>query len=309
MFDKSTDGGVSFGFDKKVAGLHAGWNFYDESLRKATVPGIYRVNGFPVTGCDISNSPYRGNVYVNWSDQVDGDTDIYFAKSTNGGNTWSTPKKVNNDLLRRHQFFNWMNVDPKTGKIYIIFYDRRDNQDANSLQTSVYIARSTDGGETFHNYKISESPFSPNADIFFGDYINISAYDGKIHPIWMRLDGNTMSLWTAPINDSQLTEVKENPEQIITSYNLFQNYPNPFNLSTIINYQIPEETFVRLKVYDLLGKEIATLVNENKKSGSYNVIFNPVNLNSGLYLYRLEAAANSGTAKEFTYSKKMILVK
>ncbi|MEW6197009.1 MAG: sialidase family protein, partial [Bacteroidota bacterium] len=193
MFDRSFDGGITFGNDIKVADLIAGWTF--------DVPGILRCNGLPVTGCDISDSPYKGNVYINWSDQIDGDTDIFFAKSTDNGMTWGAPKKVNNDILKRHQFFTWMCVDPKTGIIYIVFYDRRDNLDPSSVQTHVYIARSGDGGETFTNHRVSESPFFPDKYIFIGDYTNIAAYNGKIYPIWTRMDNTKLSVWTALIDD------------------------------------------------------------------------------------------------------------
>lgn len=291
-FVKSTDGGVSFSKNINVTDLYAGWDFM--------IPGINRCNGMPVTGCDISNSPYKGNVYISWSDQIDGDTDVFISKSTDGGTTWIAPKKVNDDILKRHQFFNWMCVDPITGKIYIVFYDRRDNLDPNSLQTHVYLARSDDGGNTFKNFRISETPFFPSSNVFFGDYTNIAAYNGKIYPIWMRMDGTTMSVWTAPIDDSQL---KPNDEQIVIhDFRLFQNYPNPFNPETVISYQLPVGGFVSLKVFDALGKEIATLINENKSAGIYEQKFDAGRLSSGVYLYRLQAG-------NYTESKKMILAK
>lgn len=295
QFDKSTDGGLTFSNDIHVANLNAGWAF--------DIPGIYRANGFPVTSCDISNSPYRGNIYINWSDQVNGDTDVYFSKSVDGGSTWSSPKKVNNDHLPRHQFFNWMTVDPLTGKIYIIFYDRRDNSDPNDTPTHVYIARSDDGGDTFSNYRISQYSFSPVNTVFFGDYTNIVAYDNKIYPIWMRMDGTKMSIWNSVINDSEfLTNIEENGNPFPTQTVLFQNYPNPFNPSTTINYEIENESFVSLKVFDVVGNEIAILTNEIKKPGSYNVIFDGNNFSSGIYLIRLVTPTNH-------YTKKMVLVK
>ena len=72
-------------------------------------------------------------------------------------------------------------------------------------------------------------------------------------------------------------------------YSLEQNYPNPFNPSTIIKYSIPEEGYIRLVVYDLLGKEVAVLVNGVHKAGSYEVQFQAGNLTSGVYIYRIEA--------------------
>jgi len=83
---------------------------------------------------------------------------------------------------------------------------------------------------------------------------------------------------------------------------LSQNYPNPFNPSTIIRYEIPERGFVTLKVYDVLGNEIATLVNEEKSIGSYAVEFNATGLPNGIYFYQLQAGS-------FVETKKMILLR
>lgn len=93
-------------------------------------------------------------------------------------------------------------------------------------------------------------------------------------------------------------------------YSLKQNYPNPFNPSTKINYSIPELSFVTLRVYDLLGNEIAELVNEEKFTGIYTVDFIPNNLASGIYFYTL-TAGNSSTSlgQTFSETRKMILLR
>ena len=90
--------------------------------------------------------------------------------------------------------------------------------------------------------------------------------------------------------------------QIPKKYSLSQNYPNPFNPSTMISFSIMNDENVRLKVYDLLGKEIATLVNKRLTTGTYDVNFDGSNLNSGVYIYRIET-------DNFSNSKKMILIK
>ena len=192
MFDKSLDGGQTFGEDIFVDPMPGGWDFH--------IPGIYRCNGMPVTACDISFSPHRGNIYILWSDQRYGfdDTDVFLVKSTDGGETWGPLKRVNDDPPRKQQFFPWMTVDQTTGNIYVVFYDRRD---ASDYSTEVYLAKSSDGGETFRNYKISEYPFRPVSGIFFGDYINIAAHAGRIHPIWARMDGIDLSIWATVISD------------------------------------------------------------------------------------------------------------
>jgi len=167
-----------------------GWNF--------DLPGLNRTNGMPVTGVDISKSKYSGTIYINFSDQRNGkdNTDIFVIKSTDGGNTWSKPIKVNNDTTKTHQFLTWMSVDPKTGYIYIVYYDRSKYNDN---KTDVVLAVSTDGGNSFINTTISEKPFKVRSDVFFGDYININAFDGLVRPIWTRLDNNILSVWTALI--------------------------------------------------------------------------------------------------------------
>jgi len=97
--------------------------------------------------------------------------------------------------------------------------------------------------------------------------------------------------------------VDVNEEKIIPGkFLLEQNYPNPFNPITTISYQIPTTTFVTLKIYDLLGNEVASLVNEQKSSGEYEVNFYASNLSSGIYFYQLKA----GT---FVQNRKMLLLK
>ncbi len=81
-----------------------------------------------------------------------------------------------------------------------------------------------------------------------------------------------------------------------------QNYPNPFNPTTVIEFAIPTTETVSLKIYDVLGREVATLLNERRNAGVHRINFNATNLSSGTYFYRLQA----GT---FTQTKKMILVK
>jgi photosystem II stability/assembly factor-like uncharacterized protein len=94
----------------------------------------------------------------------------------------------------------------------------------------------------------------------------------------------------------------ENEEDLPTEFSLLQNYPNPFNPTTTINYQLPELSFVTLKVYDVLGNEIVTIINEEKPIGNYEVEFNAVEFPSGVYFYRLQAGS-------FVETKKMVLMK
>jgi len=94
----------------------------------------------------------------------------------------------------------------------------------------------------------------------------------------------------------------DNLSELPTSYDLAQNFPNPFNPSTIIRYSLPEQAFVALKVYDISGREVKTLVDEMKSAGTYEVSFNSSGLSSGMYFYRINAGS-------FSKVMKMVLVK
>lgn len=194
--DRSFDGGETWLNNDMALTEHVGgWAM--------TVPGLGRCNGMPVLMIDNSKSRYQGSLYLVWADQRNGedDTDIWFMRSTNRGDYWSTPLRINKDGAGKHQFLPWMAVDQTTGHIYIVYYDRRDYDD---LQTDVYLAYSVDGGINFTEMKISETPFVPSANKFFGDYTNISAHKGVIAPIWTRMDNERTSVLTAVIKEQDL---------------------------------------------------------------------------------------------------------
>jgi len=108
------------------------------------------------------------------------------------------------------------------------------------------------------------------------------------------------------IVSSNVLFYKRTNELLPEKYSLEQNYPNPFNPSTSISYSIPENAFVTLKIYDVLGNEVEVLINEQKESGNYQIDFNASSvsrrISSGIYYYTL-------TAGNFTSTKKMILIK
>jgi hypothetical protein len=121
----------------------------------------------------------------------------------------------------------------------------------------------------------------------------LSIRSGLLLPYWV--DAQIIYNYITGVDDEQKIESPG-------SFQLYQNYPNPFNPSTKITFSIPQRSKVLLKVYDLLGNEVATLVNEVKPSGEYQVEFDGSELTSGIYLFRLQA-------DEFAQTKKMILLK
>jgi len=176
VFKKSIDGGLTFSKEKVIGDMPGGWDF--------SVEGLDRANGMPITGVDLSNGPDKGTLYVNWIDARNGDPDVFVMSSRDGGETWSAPIRVNDDPVKngKVQFFTWMSVDPTDGSVNIVFYDRRDTDGA---ATRLTMARSVDGGRRFVNYKIDLPPFICNSSVFFGDYTGISAYNGRVVPIFM----------------------------------------------------------------------------------------------------------------------------
>ncbi len=286
IFDKSTDQGVSWlNEDVFVTTFPGGWA-YD-------VPGIYRCNGLPVTKCDTSGGAYNGTIYINWTDQENGtdDTDVWLIKSVDGGASWSNKIRVNNDAIgnSKQQFFTWMDIDQTNGKLYFVFYDRRNYSDN---KTDVYLAISDDGGTSFENVKISETPFNPSSTVFFGDYTNISVHAGKVVPIWARADGGNLSVRTI-VSDGSGIERKED-------FLVSEVYPNPSDNEFYFSFKIIEESTISLSVIDILGKEIYSIHNNEELSrGKYVRTFNAkdYNLDSGIYFFKFSDGKNIKTTK------------
>ena len=138
-----------------------------------------------------------------------------------------------------------------------------------------------------------------NAGKTWGQYSDLSSGDGCT-----QLTSGTAQ--TNRPNVSLVLNLVTNQERIAstipTKFKLYQNYPNPFNPITVIKFDLPKESFVKLKIFDVLGREVKTLVNEVKLSGSYTIDFNASDLSSGVYFYRLETG-------NFIEVKKMLLIK
>lgn len=296
VFDRSLDRGQSWlAEDIYVSDFPGGWN-YD-------IPGISRSNGLPVTVCDTSGLANHGNIYINWTDQRNGedDTDVWIVRSSDGGDSWNEPVRVNDDDPGKQQFFSWMDIDQSNGYIYIVFYDRRHHE---GLETDVYLARSTNGGLSFENYLISESPFVPNAGIFFGDYTNIAAQNDVIRPIWTRLHDGKLKILTA-IVDTDALSVNTNNIPYGHSIELNQNYPNPFRASTYISFKLHQEEVLDLVIYNQSG-DLVTYVFRNKSfsMGKHVLELNDelTKLDAGLYYYILRSSSGA------FHQKKMIQI-
>ncbi len=280
VFNRSTDQGETWLEEEIfIDAFPGGWDY--------SVPGIYRCNGLPVTKCDLSGGPDHGTIYVNWTDQRNGtdDTDVWLVRSTDGGNTWSDPIRVNDDEPGSHQFFSWMDIDQTNGNLFFVFYDRRNYSDN---LTDVYIAYSLDGGETFTNKQISEFPFMPNPGVFFGDYTNIQAHNNIVRPIWTRLANGTLTVWTDVTPFDVTTEIAE--PSVDGQIDELNQFPNPATGLFYISFKLHKSSLVNLKLYNANGREVEAILEQKQLGlGKHIIPINPqeLHLESGIYYPRL----------------------
>ena len=193
MFDRSDDGGLSFGEDRRLIETPGGWDL--------EVDGILRANGMPVTGVDRSDGDRRGTLYVNWVDARNGSLDAFVMSSPDGGESWSPPLRVREEDEPKDQFLTWMAVDPSDGSLNIVFYDRHG---LSGTTTGVSLARSIDGGRRFVHYSIAPGlldPFPTKDDVFFGDYIGVDALDGRVVVAFSHFTGERTVALSAAVFD------------------------------------------------------------------------------------------------------------
>ena len=222
-FNRSTNGGATFTTSQTIA-----------QGASPNIPITSSGVTFPSIAVDNSGGPENGTIYVTWCDSRNGDPDIFLIKSTNQGNNWSSPVRVNNDAVGngKLQCWPWISVNEQ-GNLAILFFDSRNSTNTSTIEA--WLASSTDGGVTFVNEKLSSTPFTanwPNTDVRFGDYINVDYRGSRIVPVWtdLRAGGNNMDIYSAIID--LLVGIKPVTEITPDKYQLSQNYPNPFNPAT-----------------------------------------------------------------------------
>jgi len=205
----STDGGATFSSQVQAASFTEP-GVYNSTFGRYVLKGDIRVNGFPQIACDLSNGPYKGRYYINYSANPLGpdNADVFVVKSTDKGVTWNnlSPVRVNDDATTNDQWMSDISVDNQ-GRVWVYWYDSRN--DASNMQTEAYGAVSTDGGETFTNFKISNQSFNPSnvkqsqgtgQAYYIGDYHSIAGITVTM-PFWMDGRSSTLDDYSAYLPD------------------------------------------------------------------------------------------------------------
>ena len=196
------------------------------------------------------------------------------------------------------------------GDLHCVFVVARPDTSAQGRNFyTVAYTKSTNGGASWSNPVLLED--NPTQDFRYPSIAESNPDNNFVDIVYQQdpVPGSSAFSDNAPISRAQLLfrrlsmlSSRDNRNIRVETYRLEQNYPNPFNPTTNITYVLPKTENVSLKVYDVLGREVATLVNEVKPAGAYTVPFNASNLASGVYFYKLQAGS-------FVQTKKMMLIK
>ncbi len=315
-FDRSTDGGQTFGSDITIQ---------NASFISGYINGGIMVFSFPAMDVDITGGPYNGNIYVAYMDDAPGytDTDIYFTRSTNNGNTWSQKIRINDDPLNNgcDQFHPWLTV-AQDGSIIVVFLDRR--LDSGNLFMDLYMTTSTNGGNTWsENERITTVSSDPTAGSKFtplcqaankfpikidqplilaeragllGEYIGVTASSiDDIHPIWTDTRLGNQDVFTGvkiPPSVEEKISQQIHKEVIIL-------YPEPFVKDVRIDFSLSERKNIEFSLYDICGREVTSgKLHTEHKRGSF--VLNGKDLPQGTYFLHLKT---TNFLKSFTLHK------
>lgn len=302
---RSTDGGASWGSDARLTSdpsvsylpsvsasgtnVHLAWwdnrDGNDEIYYKRSADGGLVWGSDVRLTSDSAGSQYASVsvsgpvVHVAWRDYRHGNSQIYYKRSTNGGVAWGTDTR----MTVTSAVSELPSVSASGSFVHVVWRDDRDGS------TEIYYKSSTDGGVSWG----SDTRLTSNPSMKL--YSSVAASDSVVHAVWTDSRDGNYEVYYKRNPTGNVTGIRTVGSEVPGEFTLEQNYPNPFNPGTTIEFTCPRRAFVTLRVYDMLGREVATLISQVLSPGRYRVPWDAGSIPSGAYAYRLQAGQSSQT--------------
>jgi len=311
-YKRSSDVGVTFSSDIRLTNsigssadptltasgsvLHLAWSderngnfeiYYKQSTDQGLTWGLdTRITNNSAGSYKPSISVSGSAIALAWYDTRDANDEIYFKLSTNDGVTWGSDSRLTNNTFSS----KWPSVSISGPVVNIVWQDNRDGN------TEIYNKRSLDGGTSFGvDLRLTNATLA-------SELPSVAVSGSNVHVVWQdQRDGN-LEIYYKRDPNGNIVAINNINTSITNAYSLSQNYPNPFNPSTRIKFALPKTSFAKLVIYDMLGKELETLISEQLNAGTYEADWSAEKFSSGVYFYKL-------LTEEFVEIKKMVLMK
>ncbi len=278
------------------------WSVTEKAITINGISGLLsakqniRVNSLPRIDIDKTNGPHSGNIYIVTTQKnlapAGSDPDIVLFKSSDNGVSWTAGVRVNRDELNngKTQYFPAVCVDDYGG-VNVVYYDDRGTTNDSA---SVYLSRSTDGGNTWSDYKLTANNFRPTpigglGQGYQGDNIGITYSAGKLFPVWMDNSSGIYQIWTREIQVNPVG-VSESGDDINRSLTLY-NFPNPFSERTTLVVGgvglVASDEEISIKVYNMMGENVAVLEPRLRQSDRLEAELKATGLPAGIYFAEL----------------------
>lgn len=243
---------------------------------------------------DHSAGTTRGYVYVLSTvkrKSLNDFSDVMISRSTDGGSTWSTAVRVNDDTsTAAWQWFGTMSVAPN-GRIDAVWLDTRDNP--GTFRSSLYYSSSTDAGVTWSKNQRLSPEFDPHLgwpqQEKMGDYFDMVSDDEGASVAWAGTFNGEQDVYFGRITYSPQVRVREEIDHHPTQLSLKHVFPHPLSHRSTITIHLPSPSRTRLTLFDALGRNVRTILDEERESGEHLITLDALNLQNGIYLLRLEA--------------------
>lgn len=309
---RSTDAGVSWGSDIRLTNnfaisdypsisaagniIHLVWRefrdgppqiYYKRSTDAGATWGADTRLVNTTTNAEYASVSAAGAIVnVTWSDERNTDIELYHKRSTDGGTTWSGDIRLTNSAGNS----DYGSVFASGVYVHVVWQEARDGN------LEIYYKQSTNSGASWE----ADTRLTNNTSSSYQPSIGLSGQ--VLHMVWSDTRDGNSEIYYKRNPTGNPVGISANGTEIPLTYSLSQNYPNPFNPVTSFEFRIAEFGLVKISVYDALGREVETLVNNELNPGTYKAEWNASKLNSGVYFYKL-------TTGNFTETKKMVLVK